>query len=140
MATELSLPQLIDRLKSPDWAERFHAAFTLSQIGRPARKAVPALIEAIKDADLPVRKMAVLALGNVGPDAGEAVSALCEVLLHDEEPTVRRRAAVALGEIGAEEAIPALEEASSQDGNEGVWEMVGAVLAEIDVRSLDAAA
>ena len=125
-------PQLIARLKSPDCAERFHAACTLGQMGKPARKAVPALIETLKDGDPHVRKAAVLALGDLGPDAREAVPALCEVLLHDEEPTVRRRAAVALGEIGAEEAIPALEEASSQDDNEGVREMVAAALAEID--------
>ena len=139
MTTELSLPQLIASLKSADWAERFHAAFTLAQMGKPARKAIPALIEALKDSEMHVRKAAVLALGDLGPDARAAVPSLCDVLRNDEEPTVRRRAAVALGEIGAEAAISALQEAASHDDNVGVREMVDAVLAENDVRSLDAA-
>jgi HEAT repeat protein len=104
--------------------------------GKEGRPGTPAL----KDADLHIRKAAVLALGDLGPDAREAVPSLCEVLRNDEEPTVRRRAAVALGEIGAEEAIPALQEASSHDDNERVREMVDAVLAEINVRLLDAVA
>jgi HEAT repeat protein len=140
MAKELSLPVLIACLKSPDWAERFHAAFTLGQMGRSARKAVPALIETLKDADLHVRKAAVLALGDLGPDARDAVHSLCGVLLHDKEPTIRRRAGVALGEIGAEEAVPALQESASHDDNKGVREMVAAILVEINVRPLKAAA
>jgi HEAT repeats/PBS lyase HEAT-like repeat len=117
--TELNVPQLIDRLESPDWAERFHAAFTLGQMGTKARKAVLALIEALEDGDMHVRKAAVLALGEIGPDAREAVLALGEVLLNDGEPAVRRRAAVALGEIGALEAVAELEAACSEDDNRG---------------------
>src|SRR5689334_13937652 len=102
---ELSLPQLVERLKSPDWAERLHAALSLGKMGRAAKSAVPALIEALKDDDRLVRKAAVRALGDIGPDAREAVPALSEILLNDEEASVRRRAAVALGQIGAAQAI-----------------------------------
>jgi hypothetical protein len=35
--TELSLPQMIDRLRSPDWAEHFHAVFNLGRLGKKAR-------------------------------------------------------------------------------------------------------
>jgi hypothetical protein len=38
-----------------------------------------------------------LALGDIGPGAREAVPALSEILLTDEEATIRRRAAVGLG-------------------------------------------
>jgi HEAT repeat protein len=87
-----------------------------------------------------MRKAAALALGKIGPGASEAVTALCEILLNDEEPTVRYRAAVALGEIGAEEAIPALEEAYPQEDDEQAQTMIAAALAEIDARTLDEAA
>lgn len=98
------------------------------------------LIETLKDDDLHVRKAAVIALGKIGPDACESVPAFCEVLRNDEEPTVRRRATVALGEIGAEAAIPSLEEAYLHDDNEEVQDVIAAALAEIEGKSLDAAA
>ena len=82
----------------------------------------------------------MIALGKIGPDACESVPALCEVLRNDEEPTVRRRATVALGEIGAEAAIPSLEEAYLHDDNEEVQDVIAAALAEIEGKSLDAAA
>jgi HEAT repeat protein len=97
---------------------------------------VPTLIEALTDADLHVRKAAVLALGNVGPAAAAAVPTLGEVLLRDDEATVRRRAAVALGEINDARAIPALKEASSGDVSEEVREMAAAALASIKAGAL----
>ncbi len=48
MATEPSLPQLIGCLKSADWAERFHAAFSLGRLGNEAKAAVPALPQLTK--------------------------------------------------------------------------------------------
>jgi HEAT repeat protein len=109
-------------------------------MGTKARKAVPALIEALRDTYMPVRKAAVLALGEIGPDAREAAPALGEVLLGDEEAAVRRRAAVALGEIGAVEAVAELKAARSEDDNEGVRQMATAALAEIEAKGLKAAA
>jgi HEAT repeat protein len=65
--------------------------------------------------------MAVLALGEAGPAAGDAVLALVAAL-GDESEVVRRRVAVALGEIGtaARAALPALAEVATRDASAGV--------------------
>jgi HEAT repeat protein len=57
------------------------------------------------------------------------VPALCEALLSDAEASVRRRAAVALAEIGAHEARPSLVEAASRERDEGVRRMITAAVA-----------
>jgi HEAT repeat protein len=137
---ELSIPQLAAQLKSADWAERFHAAFTLGQMGPGARAAVLSLTEAVGDADPNVRKMVAQALGNVGPEAAAAVEVLGDVLFDDAEPAVRRRAATALGRIGAEEAVPALEEAYDLEKDEDVREAIAVAVVEIDERTADGAA
>ena len=38
MAPQFSLPKLIAGLKSADWAERFHTAFTLGQLSHEAKQ------------------------------------------------------------------------------------------------------
>jgi HEAT repeat protein len=133
-----NLSSLAGRLTSADWAERFHAAFTLAQLGCLAGPAVPALIEALRDDAGAVRNMAIRALGNIGPDAQQAAARLSE-LLSDEEPEVRGQAATALGQIGGDDAAAALEKAYADEDDEEVQEMIAAALAEIDGRALDAA-
>ncbi len=135
-----TLSQLAAQLQHPDWAERFHAALKLGQLGSAARPAVPGLVATLTDAAAPVRTMAIVTLGHIGADAREAVSALSDVLLEDQEPSLRGRAAAALGQIGGEEATTALEDAYAADEDEEVREAIAHALAEIDARSLDAAA
>jgi HEAT repeat protein len=65
-----------------------------------------------------VRRLAALALGDIGPEARPAVHALVEAL-RDGSKGVRRRAAVALAEVGNAAAAPALREALG-DATEGV--------------------
>jgi HEAT repeat protein len=102
------LPKLITGLRSEDWRERFEVTFTLAQMGEGANAAVTALIEVLADDDVLLRKMAVVALGAIGTHAIAAAQALIDVLLYDEEPSVRRLAAVSLGQIGAQEARSAV--------------------------------
>ncbi len=78
---------------------------------------MPALIEVLTDADMLLRKMAVVALGAIGSNASSAVTGLTEVLIQDEKALVRGFAAVSLGQIGAQEAMPALEQASEGEGS-----------------------
>jgi HEAT repeat protein len=92
---------------------------------------VPALIEALKDRSAHVRKMAVLALGDMGLDTGGAVPALVDVLLHDQDPAVGRRAAIALGEIGVVDSVSALHQASKRDTDESVRRAAGSGLSAL---------
>jgi HEAT repeat protein len=73
--------------------------------------------------------MAALALGDIGPEAA-AVPALVEAL-DDTHAAVRRRAAVALGEIGATSAVRGLLKAV-EDADDGLREMAAAALSRIE--------
>ncbi len=70
---------------------------------------MPAPTEVLTDADMLLREMAVVALGAVGSNASSAVTGLTEVPKQDEGFSGRRLADVALGQIGAQEAMPPLE-------------------------------
>jgi HEAT repeat protein len=137
---ELSLPELIAGLKSPDWAERFQAAYLLGQLGPRAALAVGTLVDTLLDGDMHVRKMAVVALGDIGTEATPAVEALGRILRNDPEETVRRRAAVALGEIGAQEAIDVLEDACSEDESDEVREVAVDALVRLELAQMSEAA
>jgi HEAT repeat protein len=137
---EHSLPKLIAGLKSPDWAERFQAAYLLGQLEPQAALAVNPLVDTLLDGDMHVRKMAVVALGDIGAEAAPAVSALGRILRNDPEETVRRRAAVALGEIGAQEAIAVLEDACSQDESDEVREVAVDALVQLELAQASEAA
>jgi len=134
------LPKVIAGLRSEDWQERFDAAFAIAQMGNLAKAAVPALIEVLADPDVLLRKMASVAMGAIGPDARPAVPNLTNALLHDEEPSVRRLAAMSLSQVGAPEAIPALEQASEEDDDDDVRETAADALIEIESQRIRAAA
>ena len=86
------------------------AARSLGQLGKAA---FPALkkAKALQDPDADVRRMVIEALSWMGPDAVPALIAA----LKDASPAVRRAAARALGNLGAEAqaARSALETAAS---------------------------
>jgi HEAT repeat protein len=68
------------------------------------------------------------------------VEALGRILRNDPEETVRRRAAVALGEIGAQEAIDVLEDACSEDESDEVREVAVDALVRLELAQMSEAA
>ncbi len=107
---------LIEALQNPRCPARPLIAATLGQIGD--KRAVEPLIHALKDPDKLVRYHAALALGKLKDR--RAVKPLIYALFDEMPPigpdpltgdlmTIRAAAAQALGELKAEEAIPALK-------------------------------
>jgi HEAT repeat protein/predicted RNA-binding Zn-ribbon protein involved in translation (DUF1610 family) len=94
-----ALSLLLDRLRAGD-----AATVALAVLG-PA--SIPGLIDALADPAAPVRRRAARALRMLGPAARSAAPALLE-LLKDRDPEVRADAALAVGEIHREKAVPAL--------------------------------
>jgi HEAT repeat protein len=89
-----------------------NAVAALDAIGPAAAPAVPRLIE-IATADLAnARARGIACLGSIGPAAAQAVPLLVDFLLKrvpfDPDPWYVSLAAIALGDIGAVEAVPAL--------------------------------
>ncbi len=128
---------LIDALQNPRHPARPLIAATLGQIGD--KRAVEPLIHALKDPDKLVRYHAALALGKLKDR--RAINPLIYALFDEMPPigpdpltgdlmTIRAAAAQALGELRAEEAIPALKVLLT-DENKGVRRSVIQALRQI---------
>mgnify|MGYP001627115802 CR=1 FL=1 len=128
---------LVETLQNPRYPARPLIAATLGQIGD--RRAVEPLIHALKDPDKLVRYHSALALGKLKDR--RAVKPLIYALFDEMPPigpdpltgdliTVRAAAAQALGELRAEEAIPALKVLLT-DENRGVRRSVIQALGQI---------
>jgi hypothetical protein len=92
---ELSVPDMIESLKSSDAHKRHAAALNLRYTGDAGRWAVPMLIQALRDPDSDVRWVAAGTLGHLGSHAEPAIPALRRVA-QDANPNVRKSAAQAL--------------------------------------------
>lgn len=101
-------PALLAALADPVWRVREEAASTLGKLRLP--DTTPALIAALEDACWQVRQLAARALGRLRD--GQAVSALVTHALAHDIANLRKEACVALGEIRAISALPALEGAA----------------------------
>jgi HEAT repeat protein len=95
---EVSLPELVAALKSPDEPARLRAIDQLGALAAGAADAVAPLTELLKDDSAKVRAHAAWALGAVGAAAKPAVPALAE-LLKDSDPAVRRQVVKAIQAI-----------------------------------------
>ena len=93
-----STAEWVGLLRSPDAAQRLHAARALGGRGAEAGVVAPALAETLKDPDAFVRQEAARSLGTLGPEAGTATPAL-RAALRDRKPAVRKAAAAALKRI-----------------------------------------
>jgi putative membrane-bound dehydrogenase-like protein len=82
---------------------RCDAVWVLSGIGSPAAR--KGIRDAFNDSDVRVRSAAATAAGLLRDDLAHQ---MLQQQLLDDQPSVRRAAAEALGRIGSEEAIPAL--------------------------------
>jgi HEAT repeat protein len=95
-----ALPMLIEALRRPDAASRYHAARAVGWIGPGAREAVPALAEVLYSGK-PGGVLAVLrALRGIGPDARAALPSLERVLWRwNGDPDLKLEAAKAIAAI-----------------------------------------
>ncbi|MFZ5829922.1 MAG: HEAT repeat domain-containing protein [Planctomycetota bacterium] len=112
---------LITALVNPDKHERNFVILALATAGAKSREAVSVLVSVLQDpgsADSPEenyrypRATAAIALGMMGAEASEAVPALVEILTEKGGWEFQRAAnCFALGQIGAGDALAALEQA-----------------------------
>jgi 23S rRNA G2445 N2-methylase RlmL len=111
MSVDARIRDRIARLDSDDPAATRQAGDDLLKIGEPA---APELARALQRGGVEARKAAAFLLGRLGAGRTDARTALQEAL-RDEEPKVRKNAAVALGRIGDESSAAALAEALSAE-------------------------
>jgi HEAT repeat protein len=100
-----SADQWQNDLGSADDTTRTNAAFALGKIGSEADLALPALVRLLQeDKNAGVREAAALAIGRIvrRGGSGDAIKALCAALASDVDYTVKRSAAVALGQIAVD--------------------------------------
>jgi HEAT repeat protein len=115
---QVSVPTLVEMLKSHDAVVRCTAAEALAYLGaQDSGRAGAALLDLLKDSEVIVRSEAVDALGILG--YAPAVDAIKVMLLNDPEPLVRASAAETLGDLGDASALPELELALG-DGDDAV--------------------
>jgi len=97
-----ALPALLDLLKSPEWAVRQQAAFTLGKIGKHVPEAVGPITGLLTgDTEPGVRAAAADGLGSMGTLAKPSLPALREAAAKDPAPAVRDHAAIAVRAIEA---------------------------------------
>lgn len=105
------VPALATKLQSPNAQTRAETATALGRIGDPS--AVPLVVPALSDPDRTVRRAAVEAV-DWSRFAGDALATLAE-LLHDTDPVVRMHAAEELGHLADLRAVPFLIDALNDD-------------------------
>jgi HEAT repeat protein len=121
---------LIQALNDEDSFVRPMAALSLARIGEA--RAVQPLIQALKDPERFVRSYAIWGLRDIA-GAG-ALDPLIQTLMEDKDRSIRREAALALGQIGASEAIEPLKKAS-RDKDEFVRKAVRKALQKMGVET-----
>jgi HEAT repeat protein len=104
---------LIEALRDADRGVRLSAAWSLGAIGDD--RAAQGLLDILHDPDRDVRLNAAWALGAISDAPGDVLPGLVEVL-QDEDAELRGSAAEALGKIGHMDAVPALIEGLSDNG------------------------
>lgn len=107
---EKALPHLQKAFHHGELRVRREAVQALGLVGGP--KAVSSLIKALADRDARIRAMAAINLGKVGKNAG--LAGLLEVVqskdFQKKEPVEMKAFLDAIGMIGSNEAIPALQQ------------------------------
>lgn len=101
-------------VESPDQLARLHAIWGVGQIGRKSSSVVSGIQRLLNDADSEVRGQTAKVIGEAGYKA--ATPALME-RVSDSNARVQYFAAVALGNLRATEAIPALFELLKKNNN-----------------------
>ncbi len=108
-----ALPHLMKALKSDRAC--YWACLIVERIGPDAAEAVPQLMHCVRRDRPEVRIEALLALAAIGKAARPAQEQVIDVLINDKTMGVKYAAAFALGRIGDDQAIPALEKATQSE-------------------------
>lgn len=124
--------QLIRDLRSPLMQTRFEAADKLSR--RRVNEAIPALVESLADNESKVCMAAMNSLVKIGAPAIEALIGA----LQSYDSGARLLAALALGDLGTAEAVPALIPLL-RDANADVQSAVREALSQIGTPEAQAA-
>jgi HEAT repeat protein len=131
------------RLADKDVLARRDAAFALGKLGYEAEDAADDLLKLLKsDGDKGVRDAAAYSLGQVckrGRAPAEVIETLCKVVASNDDGTVKRSCAVALGNCAADspQVRQALAQAIEDQKNAGVRQNAAWALGEICQRSDD---
>ena len=104
---ESVVPQIADKHKDPLHTVRLQVALTLGKLLDPV--SIPALQTLMYDADDTVRVSAARSLGRIGNQ--DALDILVEVALIDESEAIRGHVVEVIGEVGAKDQIPRVEDA-----------------------------
>lgn len=112
-----ALPMLLHALNDPDSNVRDEAAGALRRIGDP-RTGYDLFKRYVVEDDLNVRKTLSLGLGSTG--YRPAVPLLIDALTSEDHWLLRAHAAMALADLGATEALPALRQALAQEADDWV--------------------
>jgi HEAT repeat protein len=120
IGSETAIPALTKLLGDEEGLVRASAAKALARIGEPA---IPTLIEVIKKNENEHARYAALeSLGKMGPAASSAVQTLIEMLEDESRSDFwihSIRLVEALGNIGSDQAIPALTKVLLEDFSDG---------------------
>ena len=128
-----ALPALTEALKDPNQLVQLQAVISLPEFGPRAKSSIPALIDTLDDTDEVVPSYHFEALACIGPAAHLA---LCKALIEDPRPTVRARAALALGGMTHEFPLPVAEfQKALKDRAAIVRREAASVLAQPDVKT-----
>jgi len=113
--------------KSAAVREKICSALGLIAVEYPEQveEAIPELTKALSDDDPSVREAAAFALGMVAEGSPESVNSAVSPLvnlLEDSDPEVRKAAIKTLATVGAEQAVPMVEDLQENDPNQEVRE------------------
>ncbi len=129
-----AVPGLVKLLAADGSPLRFLAPIALSRVGADA---VPALRKALESGTASVRAGAALALGLIGAEAKPAGPALVGMLM-DKDPSAKRNAATALGQIGFRVGAGGLKKLlADKDGSVAVEAAWALWLLEKDAAGVD---
>jgi hypothetical protein len=138
---QAAVPSLIAAVNDGDDHVRFHAVYTLGDVGPSARWAVRTLLQtlqrSVKENDGDMRAAVLRALGKIAPDNAELLPALIEAA-KSPDFMVRLASVETFGEIGTR-ASPALESLENLAANDRYEEIRKPALAAIQKISGSAA-
>ena len=127
MKSQAAVDSIAVRLRHPDAWVRMAAAHALGEIG--GRKAVPFLLSALGDTTYQVVNAALVGLGRLkAPEAyGPSID-----LIGNDNPHIRKHAALTLGELGDTRAVPAVRALAREDTDAGVRFMATKALQKLE--------
>ncbi|MBD3190413.1 MAG: hypothetical protein GF308_07200 [Candidatus Heimdallarchaeota archaeon] len=111
---KIAIPAILKLFKNKDKRLRKAAAYTLRDIGPPAKEAIPKLTKYLQEEQNEEVKTAIVwAIGEIGEE--EAIPILIDILKNESDCDIRQRVVRCLGDIDCEDAVPTLIETIEND-------------------------